>query len=97
MTALVPDLRGLTADEAVEVGMDSRVMVVCPNPDFNSVRQLKGWVIRQRPEGGMAVERYAEILIWTSGRGGDASVREPRRPLPPLRQNQADVETATLD
>jgi len=89
---VVPDLRGLTATEAMRIGMAGFVMVVCPNPNFGSARNLQGTVVRQRPEAGAAVERYAEIAVWSSGRGDDAGVREPRRPLPPVRQHQAAVD-----
>ncbi len=75
---VVPDLRGLTATEAMRIGMAGFVMVVCPNPNFGSARNLQGTVVRQRPEAGAAVERYAETAVWSSGRGDDAGVRGPR-------------------
>jgi hypothetical protein len=97
---VVPDLLGLTALEAGQVGMRVGLLVVGPEPDFPllgdlpfaSLSDLQGTVIRQRPEAGAAFERHAQVMVWTSGPGGEAGVREPRRPFPPVRENRAAVD-----
>ncbi len=81
----VPDLLGLTTLEARRVGLRAGLCVVGPDGDSRSLSQLHGPVIRQHPEAGTIFDLRAEVTVWTSDPGGDAGVREPRRPIPPTR------------
>ena len=91
-TVVVPDLRGLTAPEAGRMGQLAGVRVVGPTGDAPWLNQLEGTVIGQHPEAGSGVARHSEVTVWTSGPGGDAGVREPRRPLPPTLDNHAALD-----
>jgi hypothetical protein len=91
-TVVVPDLRGLTAFEAGQVGRLAGLRMVGPDGDSLSLNRLHGQVIDQRPEVGGVVAVHAEVTVWTSGSGGDAGVREPRRPIPPTQENHSAVD-----
>jgi hypothetical protein len=83
----VPDFVGLTVLEAREAGLLAGVVVVGPDPDTGVLTDLRGSVVAQRPEAGALVARQAQVMVWTSGSGGDAGVREPRNPYPPTLMN----------
>jgi len=82
----VPDLRGLTVAEAEAVAAGAGLVVV--GPDGRATGLLRGLVAGQRPEPGPAPAPFREVVVWTSGPGGEAGVREPVVP-PPLRRGGA--------
>ncbi len=87
--AVVPDLRGLDTVEAAELASRASLQAVGPKGTPGSLRELAGVVARQRPEPGVVVRQHADVMVWTSGPGGDAGVREPLRPVPPARDGEA--------
>jgi beta-lactam-binding protein with PASTA domain len=88
---VVPDLRGLTASEAGRVGGQAGVRVVAASGDPQWLHQLLGTVIAQHPDAGAVVTQYADVTVWTSG-PGDSGDREPRHPIPPIRENHAALD-----
>jgi hypothetical protein len=91
-TVVVPDLVGQAAPDAGELGRRAGLRVVGPDGDPGSLDELDGPVVRQRPEPGVVARRGADVMVWTSGPGGDAGVREPRRPVPPTRADEAAAD-----
>ncbi len=89
---VVPDLLGLTAPEAARLGERAGLRVVGPDGDAESLVELPGAVVRQRPEPGVVTRRGSAVVVQTSGPGGDGGVREPRRPVPPTREDHAAAD-----
>lgn len=82
---IVPDLRGLLVDAAEDVGHEAGVIVTSGNPDGPSLGTLTWpgrWVVtRQSPEAGKRVRRWDTVVVqFDRDSGGNAGVREPRRP-----------------
>ena len=87
----VPDLRGLTAAEAEAVAAGAGLVVV--GPDGRAAGLLRGLVVGQRPKPGPAPVPSRESVVWTSGPGGEAGVREPVAPTP-LRRGDAGATSS---
>jgi len=82
---VVPDVVGLSWDEAREVLPLARLVAVSPDPDGPPMAEL-AWrtgavVVRQDPSAGGRLPAGAPVTIWLD-RGGGAGDREPRRPRP---------------
>ncbi|MCA2216653.1 PASTA domain-containing protein [Jidongwangia harbinensis] len=93
-TVVVPDLLGLTAPEAAGLGERAGLRVLGPDGDAASPAELQGPVVRQRPEPGVVTRRGSVVVVRTAGPGGDGGVREPRRPVPPTREDRAAADPA---
>jgi beta-lactam-binding protein with PASTA domain len=89
----VPSLIGLSVRDARRVAQRSSLVASGPDPD-NLLVHMVGTVVRQSPPPGAEVERWSVVTVWTTG-DGDAGVREPRDPHPPLREIILDIDPET--
>lgn len=98
--ATAPDLYGLAPDEASRVCYSEAVgltiivgdMVEVNGWDSSRVRVTKQW-----PSPGSRMDsRSVSVYIDIVGGGGEAGVREPRRPSPPLRSPGAGLDDASM-
>ncbi|MEW9531338.1 PASTA domain-containing protein [Microbispora sp. NPDC049125] len=87
----VPDFRGMQALNAWLAGHSAGVLLVGPDPDSPDP-VMHGIVTAQDPAPGTLVARWDSVTVWVRhDPGGEAGVREPRRPVPP-----ADALSAEL-
>jgi hypothetical protein len=80
----VPDLIGLSPQQARDFARRAQLIAVGPDPDARP--PMDGVVSGQSPASGSLAARWSSVVIWTIRRGGgpgDAGVREPRNPSPP--------------
>ncbi|HEX4016871.1 MAG TPA: PASTA domain-containing protein [Frankiaceae bacterium] len=85
-TVRVPSVIGRSWDDAREMLLARQLVAVGPDPDGPPLAML-GWpdgiVVDQSPESGARVPPGSLVRLWLeAGGGGDAGVREPRRPSP---------------
>jgi hypothetical protein len=84
-SVVVPNLIGLSWDEAREALQHVGLVGVCSDPDGPPLAVL-GWpggvVTDQSPESGAKVPAGSPVTLWIGLGGGSAGVREPRRPKP---------------
>ncbi len=86
-TTKVPNLIGMSWDDARRVLVGLHLVAVGSDPDGVPLGAL-GWpdgiVVDQSPESGATVAPGSFVRLWleAGGGGGDAGVREPRRPSP---------------
>lgn len=79
----VPNVVGLSWDDAQDVLRDVGLIASRPDPDAPPVLDMSGFVVTdQSPESGAKVPRGAAITLWVERRDGGSSVREPLRPKP---------------
>jgi hypothetical protein len=82
-TKLVPNVIGLSWQEARRVLRDSDLVGVSPDADLpEATIDADRVVTDQSPESGANVPGGSSITLWTRPGGGSAGVREPRRPTP---------------
>jgi hypothetical protein len=81
----VPDVVGLSWDDARQVLYNVELIAVGPDPDGPPLAAL-GWpggvVVRQQPPAGARLPARSSVTVWVERGGGSAGVREPRRPGP---------------
>jgi hypothetical protein len=85
-TVSVPNVIGMSWDDARHVLLGKHLVAVGSDPDGLPLGAL-GWpagiVVDQSPESGATVPPGSSVRLWLEGGGGgDAGVREPRRPSP---------------
>jgi hypothetical protein len=81
----VPNVLGMTWDDARVALMKVSLMAVGPDPDaapMGTVDWPDAKVVDQSPESGAKVPAGTPVTLWVMRGGGSAGVREPRRPLP---------------
>ncbi len=83
---IVPNFRGRQALDAWLSGHDAGLLLQGPDPD-SPHPLMNGVVVAQLPAAGARVARWATVTVWISGGGDPSGVREPRRPLPELRED----------
>jgi beta-lactam-binding protein with PASTA domain len=90
-TVRVPNVIGMSWDEARDVLRSARLVAVGPDPDGPPLAAL-GWpdgvVTDQSPESGAKLPPGSPVILWVE-RGGGSGVREPRRPEPRPRAGYA--------
>ena len=90
-SVIVPNVVGMSWDDARHALLDAGLVAVGPDPDGPPLTAL-GWpdgvVTDQSPESGAKVPAGTMITLWVE-RGGGSGVREPRRPLPQPRKGRA--------
>jgi hypothetical protein len=94
---VVPDVVGLTFDEARTVLVGRGLVAVSSDPVGPSVAELaaRGAVVRdQSPESGATAQPGSPVTLWAQ-RGGGSGVREPRRPKPTPRVGRKYLEEPT--
>jgi hypothetical protein len=83
-TALVPNVVGMSWDDARTALLHNGLVAVSPDPD-GPPSTASGWphgvVTDQSPESGATVPPGSGVTLWVD-RGGGSGVREPRRPKP---------------
>lgn len=83
-TVTVPNVVGLTWDDARRILQSAGLVGVGPDPDGPPLAAV-GWpdgvVTDQSPESGAKVPPGSPVTLWVE-RGGGSGVREPRRPKP---------------
>ncbi len=88
-SVVVPDVVGLVVTEARQVAHRAGLSLAHPDPDGPPLGALT-WpeyvVTGQQPAPGAQLWRWDSLAVtWSvADRGGEAGVREPRRPLHPL-------------
>ena len=70
------------------VGHDHGLLVQGPDPD-SPEPVMHGIVINQQPLPKARLRRWDPVTVWIQPPSDDGLVREPARPLPPLRTNHA--------
>lgn len=82
-TVVVPDVIGMSWDDAGAVLLRSGLVAAATDPDGPPA--ALGWpdavVTDQSPESGAMVPPGSSVTLWVD-RGGGSGVREPRRPKP---------------
>jgi len=90
-SVIVPNVVGMSWDDARHALLDIGLVGVGPDPDGPPITAL-GWpdavVTDQSPESGARVPAGSMVTLWIE-RGGGSGVREPRRPLPRPRTGRA--------
>jgi hypothetical protein len=92
-TVTVPDVIGITPDDAAEVLRRAGLSPVehVPGGAQTELRpERAGVVVDQTPRAGVRRRRGSTVALWIQEGGGSAGVREPRRPKPAPRAG-ADV------
>ncbi len=83
-SVVVPNVIGMSWDDAHAVLQHNGLVAVGPDPDGPPMT-VAGWpqgvVTDQSPESGARVPPGSLVTVWVD-RGGGAGVREPRRPKP---------------
>jgi hypothetical protein len=93
----VPDFRGMQALNAWLTGHDRGLLLQGPDPDSPDPL-LHGIVIGQRPSPRSLLRRWDPVTVWVQPPPEDGSgVREPVRPLPPVRTNKAYLDESRQD
>ncbi|MEU8412566.1 PASTA domain-containing protein [Amycolatopsis japonica] len=87
--AVVPDFVGKQALDAWLSGHDAGLSLQGPDPD-SPHPLLNGLVVAQVPAAGIRLPRWSVVTVWITGGGDPSGVREPRRPLPNLLEDQAE-------
>jgi hypothetical protein len=85
LSIVVPDVIGMSFDDARQALRQSRLVPVGPDPDGPSlfVLGLSGAVVvNQDPKAGAMSSPGSSVTVWLGRGGGSAGVREPRRPKP---------------
>lgn len=81
----MPDVVGLSFDDARSVLMRRGLVALGPDPDGPPLT-VAGWpggvVTDQSPESGAKVPEGSPVTLWLGRGGGSAGAREPRRPHP---------------
>jgi len=88
---LVPDFVGMQALDAWLSGHDSGLLLQGPDPD-SPHPLLNGVVVAQLPAPGTRLPRWSAVIVWITGGGDPAGVREPRRPLPDHLEDQGEPD-----
>jgi len=85
----VPDLVGLNASDALGILTRAGLDAVSETPSIGLLEDpgelAPAIVVRQYPDPGAAVPPASTVKLWLERGDGSAGVREPRRPIPPIR------------
>jgi hypothetical protein len=82
--SVVPDVVGLSFDDARAVLFGAKLVAIGPDPDGPPLGALgwpRGVVVRQDPAPGSLLPTGSPVTVWLDS-GGGAGDREPRRPRP---------------
>jgi hypothetical protein len=98
-TVAVPDVVGLTAPEALAILTRLGLDTVSATPEtelMEAPAHLRpAVVVRQYPDSGTRVRTASTVKLWLERGGGEAGVREPRRPTPPPRAGRVERDERT--
>ncbi|HEY2299787.1 MAG TPA: PASTA domain-containing protein [Jatrophihabitans sp.] len=93
-TVVVPDVVGMTCDEAIHRLFEFGLVAVGPDPDgppLTALAKSGAVVIEQSPRPGTKVPPESPVTLLIERRGGGTGVREPRRPRPDPKAGYAPV------
>jgi PASTA domain len=98
-TVAVPNVVGLSWNDARERLMVNGLVITSPDPDGPPLT-ADGWpagvVTDQSPESGATIPPGSLVTVWLNrGRGGGSGVREPLRPKPAPQAGRAVPDEAT--
>ncbi|MBO0839993.1 MAG: PASTA domain-containing protein [Sciscionella sp.] len=86
----VPDLSGLSVDEAIAIAARLELSLVTAD---GQPLTGPGLITSQQPAPGELLARHSAITVWIAGPGGDdAGVREPRTPPPATHPHRAEAD-----
>jgi hypothetical protein len=94
VTVPVPDVISLNAGDAWQVLHNLELVAKQHNPGDAPLAlsaDSGGVVVDQVPKAGARRRPGSPITLWVSTDGGSAGMREPRRPVPPVRSAQAEL------
>ena len=98
-TVAVPDVVGFTVAEALGILTGSGLDAVSATPEIDLLDRPDGprpaVVIRQYPDPGTRIHAASTVRLWLERGGGEAGVREPRRPAPPPPAARAERDELT--
>lgn len=96
----MPNVVGLNAADARQVGERLGLFVRGPDPDSPPVAEI-GWpdgvVVDQYPEPGAHVALGSTLILWIERGPGSAGVREPRRPSPDPKVLHGEADEPSAD
>ena len=98
LTAVVPDVGGLSWEDARDTLLQAHLVAVNADPDLPP---FLGWemsgfvVVDQKPAPGTRVAAYSSVTLWLERGPGPAGVRSPLNPQPPLKTIRGAVDETT--
>jgi PASTA domain len=98
LTAVVPDVGGLSWEDARETLLREHLVAVNADPDLPPFLgwELSGYVVvDQKPGAGTRVALHSPVTLWLERGPGPAGVRSPLKPPPPLKTIRGAVDEAT--
>jgi hypothetical protein len=96
LTAVVPDVVGLSWEEARDALLQAHLVAVDPDlPPFLGW-ELSGFVVvEQKPVAGTRLAPHSPVTLWLERGPGPAGVRSPLHPPPPLKTIHGAVDETT--
>ena len=95
----VPDVVGFSTPDALGILTRAGFDAVSATPDIalhDSPGDLRpAVVVRQDPDPSIPLPAGSTVRLWLERGGGEAGVREPRRPSPPPRAARAERDART--
>lgn len=92
----VPNVVGLHVREAENAAYVAGLKLAQPDPDGPPLAALTWpddyWITKQEPAAGSRRWRWGSLVVHWSASPGQAGVREPRRPNPPLLALAGEVD-----
>ncbi len=85
----------MSFDDARDMIVRTRLVPANAQPDeapLSPAEWHSAVVVRQYPDPGTKLRAGSQVKLWVERGGGSAGVREPRRPVPPLREASAEVD-----
>ena len=98
LTAVVPDVSGLSWEDARDALLQARLVAVNADPDLPPFLgwELSGYVVvDQKPGAGTRVALHSPVTLWLERGPGPAGVRSPLNPPPPLKTIGGAVDETT--
>ncbi|WP_433290179.1 PASTA domain-containing protein [Pseudonocardia sp. CA-142604] len=98
LTAVVPDVGGLSWENARDTLLQAHLVAVNADPDLPPFLgwELSGYVVvDQKPGAGARVALHSPVTLWLERGPGPAGVRSPLNPSPPLKTIRGAVDETT--
>src|ERR1700754_1030354 len=98
LTAVVPDVLGLSWEDARDSLLQAHLVAVNADPDLPP---FLGWemsgfvVVDQKPGAGARLAAYSPVTLWLGRGPAPAGVRSPLNPSPPLETIRGAVDETT--
>ncbi|MGN6608007.1 MAG: PASTA domain-containing protein [Jatrophihabitans sp.] len=98
-SAVVPDLVGLSYADAFDILLAAGLAPTPADKDQPPIEPAERGafrVVRQYPDSGTKVPAGSVVRLWLERGGGEAGVREPRRPTPPSRETAGEPDLGVV-